>query len=134
MLYILSLNVEHHRLHLGAGRVTPVRQAKWNISSSRGKQLVCDPTSSSINTHDICVVWVCVSIQFSRLIIVINCIHSVKGRIVYVPIYKKDSQFGFLTEENHSTIDSMIADVIKKGFTLKDNTHVKLMESLLVDK
>ena len=51
-----------------------------------------------------------------------------------MPIYKKDSQFGFLTEENHSTIDSMIAVVRKTGFTLKDNTHVKLMESLLVDK
>lgn len=55
-------------------------------------------------------------------------------KIVYVAIYKRNNHYGFLHNEWFSSIDTMIVNLSRTGFTLKDSTIVKLTDQLFPNK
>ena len=65
----------------------------------------------------------------------VHCLYSVNGRVEHVPIYKRGHYYGFLNDEDCSSVEQFVADISRRGFTmLKGTTSVTLTNRLLPDK
>ena len=65
----------------------------------------------------------------------VHCLYSVNGRVEHVTIYKRGHYYGFLDEEQFTSIELFVAALSRMGFTLdKGTTSVTLTNRLFPDK
>ena len=62
-------------------------------------------------------------------------VHSVNGRVVHVPIYKRGHYYGSLNNENYTSVEHCVAVLSRTGFTIDERTTlVTLTNPLFPDK
>ena len=65
----------------------------------------------------------------------VYCLCSVNGRVEHVPIYKRGHYYGFLDDEEYTSVEHCVADLSGTGFTLDEGTtSVTLTNQLYPDK
>ena len=65
----------------------------------------------------------------------VYCLYSVNGRVVHVPIYKRGHYYGFLDDEEYTSVEHCVADISRTGFTLDEGTtSVTLTNQLFPNK
>ena len=65
----------------------------------------------------------------------VHCLYSVNGRVEHVAIYKRGHYYGFLDNEEYTSVDKFVAVLSRTGFTMdKGATSVTLTNRLLPDK
>ena len=71
----------------------------------------------------------------SPWLLVFIVLYSVNGRVVDVAIYKRGHYYGFLNNENYTSVEHCVAILSRTGFTLDKGTiSVTLTNQLLPDK
>ena len=62
-------------------------------------------------------------------------IYSVDGRVEHLSIYKRGHYYGFLDNEDRTSVEIFVADLSRTGFTMdKGTTLVTLTNQLFPDK
>ena len=65
----------------------------------------------------------------------VNFIYSVNGRVEHIAIYKRGHYYGFLDNEDCTSVEIFVADLSRTGFTMyKGTTSVTLTNQLFPDK
>ena len=69
----------------------------------------------------------------------VHCLYSVNGRVENVPIYKRGNYYGFLNNEDYTSVELFVADLSRAGFTIgftidEGSTLVTLTNRLFPDK
>ena len=65
----------------------------------------------------------------------VHCLYSVNGRVEHVPIYKRVHRYGFLDNEECTSVEHFVAVLLRRGFFLdQGTTSVTLTNRLFPDK
>ena len=65
----------------------------------------------------------------------VHCLYSVNGRVRHVSIYKRGHYYGFLNDEDCTSVEHCVADLSRTGFNIdKGTTSVTLTNRLFPDK
>ena len=65
----------------------------------------------------------------------VYCMYSVNGRVEHVAIYKRGRNYGFLDDEEYTSVEHCVADLSRTGFTMNNGaTSVTLTNRLFPDK
>ena len=65
----------------------------------------------------------------------VHCLYSVNGRVEHVLIYKRGHYYGFLDNEDYTSVEKCVADLSRRGFTMDEGaTSVTLTNQLFPDK
>ena len=71
----------------------------------------------------------------SPWLLVFIVLYSVNGRVEDVSIYKRGHYYGFLNDEDCTSVEHLIADLSRTGFAIdKGTTSVTLTNRLFPDK
>ena len=52
----------------------------------------------------------------------VHCLYSVNGRVKHVTIFKRGHYYGFLDNENSTSVEKFVAELSRTGFTLTEGT------------
>ena len=65
----------------------------------------------------------------------VHCLYSVNGRVEDVPIYKRGHYYGPLNNEKYTSVEHVVAELSRRGFTIYEGTtSVTLTNRLFPDK
>ena len=68
-------------------------------------------------------------------IFIVHCLYSVNGRVEHVSIYKRGHYYGFLNNEEYTSVEHFVAVLSRTGFALNlGTTSVTLTNRLFPDK
>ena len=68
-------------------------------------------------------------------IFIVHCLYSVNGRVEHVSIYKRGHYYGFLNDEEYTSVEHCVADLSRTGFAIAlGTTSVTLTNRLFPDK
>ena len=65
----------------------------------------------------------------------VYCLYSINGRVDHVAIYKRGHYYGSLNDEKYTSIEHLVADLSRSGFSLDEGAiSVTLTNRLFPDK
>ena len=71
----------------------------------------------------------------SPWLLVFIVLYSVNGRVEVVAIYKRGHYYGFLNDEDFTSVEHFVAELSRTGFTIDEGTtSVTLTNRLFPDK
>ena len=63
----------------------------------------------------------------------VYCLYSVNGRVEHAPIYSRGHYYGFLDDEEYTSVEQFVAVLSRTGITVNDRT-ITLTNRLFPDK